>query len=57
MDCKYYLLNLIYLILYNGMCQYNFVIFIFFLGMNQEIRDIIMSDSLGYGVVSDRLLF
>ncbi len=32
MDCKYYLLNLIYLILYNGMCQYNFVIFIFFLG-------------------------
>lgn len=23
MDCKYYLLNLIYLILYNGMCQYN----------------------------------
>lgn len=32
MDCKYYLLNLIYLILYNDMCQYNFVIFIFFLG-------------------------
>lgn len=57
MDCKYYLLNLIYLILYNGMCQYNFVIFIFFFRMNQEIRDIIMSDSLGDGVVSDRLLF